>query len=151
MNTLKNILTIAGLGLITSLNLNAQDTTKFYNSQGRLERKIIKYKENDLEKKDTIYYKYNSEGKLIEQIRKMMFNEGQIDYSIKMDENGREIESIQREDINDDGKFDKKMKSVPYYDDSGNLIKKVFYMDNNNDGIYEKENDCICKINKEIV
>lgn len=139
MKNLKNILTIASLGLITSLNLNAQDTTKFYDDCGRLKKEIIKLE--DLKIKNI--YKYDGNGQIIEEFTKRHLPNAKYHEKKKYDERGI-TEFFWELDDNNDGKFDKRGK-VNY---KQNGVR--FQYDNDGDGIYEREYEqqygcpCIC-------
>lgn len=117
------LLTILGLGLTLSLNLNAQnakedDSTKFYNNKGQLEKVIIKNKNGE----EKISYKYNENGLLIERI---------FDANWKKEEYHSKIEYL--------------------YDSKGNILKKIFKYDTDGDGIYEELQECTCGGNKKAI
>lgn len=172
MTNLKNILTIAGLGLITSLNAQTPEKRdSIYNNKGQLERVIIE-REND-----TLYfnYKYDNNGKLVQWIRKRKAGTEKSDY--KYDEKGRKIEEIYnlnwehqklKEEklyeydehgkhsktyfkIENNGKIQRQVKIENIYDPEGKFLKKIFQFDENGDDIYEEENECTCGNKKEAI
>ncbi len=136
------------LALTGSLNATAQNSEKrdsIYNNQGQLGRVII----NGAGKIETIHYKYNNEGLLIEKFEERYLPSGGSNIyqeeRTKFNKTGHKIENFWQEDSDNDKKFDRRIKTDYYYDEIDGLRKgMLIHYDEDNDGIYEEKSYCPC-------
>ncbi len=124
--------------------------TYMYNSSGCLTEVTIRGLIGDSPTRTTHIYRYDSAGRLIEDISKATFEDDPDDYTTyKYDSNGRLIEKVENEYQSWSSEFSE-TTTVYEYDANGNLIKESlvgkYYIDCYDVYEYDNSGNCIAKI-----